>query len=481
MSRPDRQVEVAVVGGGISGLTCGFWLKRAGRSVVVLERSAEPGGSVRTLRQDGWTFELGPNTITDASGVVERLCAAAGLQSRQIEAGTGARNRYIYKRGNKSDRSEESGRLIPLPLSPLAFAATPLLPLRAKLRLFREPFIPPRRDESEESVADFVRRRLGREVLENFVGPFISGVYAGDPERLSVRWAVRRIHALERDHGSLIRGALARRKGPAPGGKLISFKRGLAEISEALAATLEGDLLLRTRATRLRHAPPHFEVETMDEDGRHVSLRASRVILASPADAVAPLLEGLAPGRGSPFAEIPYAAVVSVALGLPDGPFARQLDGFGFLAPRVENLAILGCLFSSSLFEGRTPPRGVALTVLAGGATQPELVQMPEGELMETVARDLRRALGPLPEPVFTHVTRWPRAIPQYNIGHGRFVELARSLEEAFPGLHLAGNLLHGISVSDCIAGVRARMNRARPRLWPPRPDSGRAPENAFA
>ena len=125
------------------------------------------------------------------------------------------------------------------------------------------------------------------------------------------------------------------------------------------------------------------------------------------------LLEGLAPGRGACFAEIPYAAVVSVALGLPDGPFARQLDGFGFLAPRIENLDILGCLFSSSLFEGRTPPRGVALTVLAGGATQPELVQMPEGELMETVARDLRRALGPLPEPVFTHVTRWPHEWPR--------------------------------------------------------------------
>ncbi len=246
MSQPDRQVEVAVVGGGISGLTCGFWLKRGGRSVVVLERSAEPGGCVRTLRQDGWIFELGPNTITDASGVVERLCAAAGLQSRLIEAGTGARNRYIYKRGNGSDGSQESGRLIPLPLSPLAFAGTPLLPLRAKLRLFREPFIPRRREETEESVADFVRRRLGREILENFVGPFVSGVYAGDPERLSIRWAVRRIHALERDHGSLIRGALARRKGPAPGGKLISFKRGLAEINEALAASLGGDLRLGT-------------------------------------------------------------------------------------------------------------------------------------------------------------------------------------------------------------------------------------------
>jgi oxygen-dependent protoporphyrinogen oxidase len=262
---------------------------------------------------------------------------------------------------------------------------------------------------------------------------------------------VRRIHALEREHGSLIRGALARRKGPAPAGKLISFPRGLAELTEGLAAALEGDLLLRTRATKLRRAPSHFELETISEDGRPATLRASRVILASPADAVAPLLEGLAPGQGAPLAEIPYAPVVSVALGFPQGPFARHVNGFGFLAPRVENLAILGCLFSSSLFDDRTPPGGVALTVLAGGATQPELAGMPEGELLETIARDLHRALGLLPDPIFTHVTRWPRAIPQYNLGHGRFVELARSLERAFPGLHLSGNCLHGISLADCI------------------------------
>jgi oxygen-dependent protoporphyrinogen oxidase len=300
-----------------------------------------------------------------------------------------------------------------------------------------------------------VRRRLGQPYLDTLVGPFVSGVYAGDPEKLSVRWAVKVIHGLEQEHGSLIRGALARRKGPAPGGRLVSFPEGLEELPRALARSLGTDLYLNAEVTGLAQANGGFLLETKEQGGIG-RLRAERVILAAPADAASRLLSALGPSERCDLAGIPYAPVVSVALGFRDQNLGARLKGFGFLVPRVEDLTILGCLFSSSLFEGRAPEGCVALTVLVGGATQPEILQMDEAALLAMVLRDLRKALGALPDPIFRHVTRWPRAIPQYNLGHGRFVEAARLLEEAFPGIHVGGNLLEGVSLADCIRNARS-------------------------
>ncbi|MDP3939672.1 MAG: protoporphyrinogen oxidase [Deltaproteobacteria bacterium] len=456
MRKSESPVEFAIVGGGISGLACAFWLKRAGRSVKVLERTERPGGCIRTLRRDGWLFELGPNTITTSGGAVDRLVADAGLAGERLAAGQASGKRYIYKAAGGT------GRLLALPTTPPAFIGTAILPLRAKLRLLREPFIPrPRPDAPEESVADFVRRRLGQEYLDYLVGPFVSGVYAGDPEKLSLRWAVRAIHGLEQDHGSLIRGALARRKGPAPHGALVSFRDGLETLPRALAATLDGDLLLGTEVSAIGRDDGNFLLETRAKGGAGEGrLRAEQLVLAAPADVVTTLLAPSMPEAGKGFAAIPYAPVVSVALGFRDKALAGRVDGFGFLAPRVEGLCVLGCLFSSSLFPGRAPRDCVGLTALAGGATQPELVGMPEEPLMEMILADLRKALGPLPDPVFRHVTRWPRAIPQYELGHGRFVSLARDLEDRVPGLHIAGNILNGISVADCVENAARLCER---------------------
>lgn len=452
MSIPDQRVAIAIVGGGVSGLTCGFRLKQAGQSVRLLERTHRPGGCVKTLRKDGWIFELGPNTITDATGAIARLCDAVGIGARLVEARREADRRFIYKKAARGAGAPGGrGNLILLPVSPPAFFTSNILPLRAKLRLFLEPFIPPRRGGAEESVGDFVRRRLGQPWLDYLVGPFVSGVYAGDPEKLSMQWAVKTIHGIEQAHGSLIRGALARRKGPAPKGRLISFPEGLEELTGALAGMLGQDLHLETEVRALDRSPEGFVLHTRAADGSEARLHAREVVLAVPADVAGRLLSGLAPGRGDALAEIPYSPVVSVALGFQDPDLAARVNGFGFLVPRVEGLGILGCLFSSSIFDDRAPPGAVGLTALVGGATAPEALEMEEEDLLAMVLRELRKALGPLPDPVFRHVARWPRAIPQYNLGHGRFVALAHSLQQEFPGLHVAGNILHGISLSDCI------------------------------
>lgn len=439
MSASGASLDAVVVGAGITGLTAAFRLARAGARVAVVEAGDRIGGAIETWRDDGWLFELGPNTVLDNQPAVGELIADAGLGDERLAAEPAGKRRYLWK----------GDRLVPLPSGPPGFLTTPLFPLGAKLRLLREPWIAPvpaaEDGGREESIADFVRRRLGQDLLDYAVGPFVSGVYAGDPERLSVRWAVRKIWALEQEHGSLIRGALAKRKGPAPGGAMISFHNGLETLPRRLAAAIGegGDggsgLYLHTPCHRVVHDAGGFKIEA-----EGFALAADRVVLAVPADAAAELLADATGGDSRIFAEVPYAPVAVVSLGFRRDDVAHPLDGFGFLAPRKESLRLLGCLFPSSLFPGRAPAGHVALSAFAGGRTDPEVVGWDDRRLLELVTGELRQALGLRGDPVAARVRRWPRAIPQYEIGHGRFVELARRIEADLPGLAVAGNFTGG-------------------------------------
>jgi len=440
-SQPTERVNALVVGGGISGLAAAFELKRGGLTVAVLEASDRVGGAMETLAAEGWRFELGPSTVLESHASVGRLIADCGLAAEKLTASPAARRRYLWK----------DGRLVPLPAGPLGFLATPLFPPAAKLRLLREPWVPRPAGDVEETVAAFVRRRLGPAFLDYAVGPFVSGVYAGDPERLSVRWAVPKIAALEREHGSLIRGALARRKGSAPRGLMISFRSGLEELPRCLAREI-GDVRTGVACTRLRRADGGgFVAETAAG-----TIAAERVVLAVPADVAARLLDELTAGRSRALAEIPYAPVAVAGLGYRRADVAHPLDGFGFLAPRREGLRILGCLFSSAVFPERAPAGHVALSAFLGGRTDPEAAGLGDDEIFRLILGDLRQALGITGEPVFRHLRRWPRAIPQYEVGHGRFVALAREIEESLPGLAIGGNFLSGVSVPDCIENAVA-------------------------
>jgi oxygen-dependent protoporphyrinogen oxidase len=431
--------DVVVVGAGISGLTAAFHLVKAGLDVAVIEASDRVGGAIRTRREGPWICERGPNTVLESRPAVGRLIREAGLEDDRVVAGGGAKRRYLFK----------DGRLQPLPSGPAGFLTTPIFPLSAKLRLLREPWIRRPPGEREESISEFVRRRLGDSFLDYAVGPFVSGVYAGDPDRLSVRWAVSRIYALERDHGSLIRGALAKRKGPQPGGGMISMDRGLDTLPVRLAQVV-GDVRTGSPCQAVRSEKGVLRVAT--EGGE---IEARDVILAVPADALARLLDELTGARSRAFAEIPYSPVVVASYGFRREDVAHPLDGFGFLVPQKEarrsSMRILGSLFPSSLYHGRAPEGHVTITAFAGGRTDPGLVELADDALDALMLGDLDRALGLRGEPVFRDLARWPRAIPQYEVGHGRFVELARGIEKEIPGLHLSGNFVGGVSVPDCI------------------------------
>lgn len=440
--------DTLVVGAGISGLTVAFHLARKGRSPVVLESSGTVGGAIQTLRRDGWIFEQGPNTVLSSRPAVGRLIETAGLEKRTLHAAPSGKRRYLWK-GN---------RLHALPSGPPGFLTTPLFSLGAKLRLLKEPWIGRPPEGTEESIAQFVRRRLGRQFLDYAVGPFVSGVYAGDPERLSVRWAVSRIWSLEHEHGSLIRGALARRKGPQPSGGMISMDSGLDTLPHGLAERIEasgGRVLTDTPCHALRKVDGGYEADTPEG-----TFRARRLVLAVPADAAAELLAEITGGESLPIAEIPYAPVVVASYGFRRTDVRHPLDGFGFLAPRKESLRPLGCLFPSALFPDRAPDGHVALAAFAGGRTDPEILDLDDEELHRVLLEDLDRALGFEGEPVFRELRRWPRAIPQYEVGHGRFVELAEQIEDDHAGIYLSGNWTGGVSVPDCIQSATELAER---------------------
>lgn len=448
-------LDALVIGAGLTGLAAAWGLARQGRRVVVLEASPRVGGAVATWRvatpEGDWLFELGPNTVVEKGAGLPTLVKEAGLTGERLVAAPTGRRRYVWK----------GGALVPLPASPPALLATRLVSARAKLRLLREPWIRRPTDGREESIADFVRRRLGPEVLDYAVGPFVSGVWAGDPERLSVPWTLPALVALEREHGSLLRGLLARRKaagqgggtgegrrrsGPGPGGPLVSFRSGLEALPRALAAGLEVRTSTPALAVRPLETGPGFAVATAAGE-----VTARHLIVTADSAAAADLLSVASGGASRLLAEIASAPVAVVALGFRRQDVSHPLDGFGFLAPRREDLRILGCLFPSQLFPGRAPAGHVALSAFAGGRTDPEIVGRDDASLLALVLADLGRALGVRGEPAISRVHRWPRAIPQPELGHGRFADLARGLEERLPGLHLAGSWLGGVAVPDCV------------------------------
>jgi len=446
----STDADVAILGGGISGLTAGFWLRHRGLKVHLFESSERPGGCITTWAKEGFLFELGPNTVLNNALEIDALCETAGILGRRLTANPASKRRFIVR----------GGKLVPLPNNPAAFLFTSLFSLKTKLGLLKEPFVRPAPRDVEESIATFVRRRLGEEMLQYAVGPFVSGVYAGDPEKLSVQHAVPKIYALEENYGSLIKGAIAKKKGPAPAGGLFSFPEGLAVLPRTLAERLEEGYHPGHSVSRVDRSEDGFLITATGPRNENVTLKSRAVICALPAAAASQALLPLGGEFPGSIRSLPYADVALVCLGFRREDVVHPLDGFGCLAPEVEGRHFLGCLFTSSLFPGRAPEGHVALSVFLGGAVHPERASEEESTLLKKVLKDVDDLLGLKGSPVLTRVERWRPAIPQYNLGHGAFKEAAKILEAANPGLFLSGNLLYGVSVGNCIANAKAVADR---------------------
>lgn len=448
MFPPVSPARVAVLGAGITGLTAAWHLARAGFEPLVFEKSPRVGGAIGAVKSDGWLHELGPNTLLEGSAEVAAFIDAAGLAGRRLYAAPAAKQRYIVR----------DGRLVAMPASPAAFLATGLFSWRAKLGLLGEPWRPRGPADREESVAEFVVRRLGREFLDYAVNPFVAGVYAGDPAQLSVRHGFPKLLTLEQQHGSLIRGALARRNASGgPKGRIFSFPNGLAELPEALAQALGPDAIrLRATVRCVRRTAAGWEIDC-DHDGVARREPCAAVVCALPADALAALSFDGVPAAPALQAlrDIRHPPVASVFTGFRREDVRHALDGFGALMPEVERGMILGTLFSSTLFPGRAPEGHVALTSFVGGMRDPALAALDDGEILRVVQAELDRLLGLQAPPVFTRVQRWPRAIPQYTLGYQRFKDAIAATEASAPGLFIGGNCRDGISLANCIESGR--------------------------
>lgn len=447
-------IPVAVIGGGITGLTAAFRLRERGIDVTLYEAGDRTGGVIRTVREDGYLAECGPNTILETSPRIGELIRDAGLEERRLYSDPGAENRYILRRGKP----------VLLPASLPAFFATPLFSPGAKARLLAEPFIGRSPEDAEESLAQFVTRRIGKEFLDYAINPFVAGVYAGDPARLSVKHAFPKLHALEQRYGSLIRGQILgarerKRRGTVSkqNAKKISFDEGLQVLTDALRRKLGESVRLQTPVRRLEKAPSGWRV-IEETEGKTEGKEFEAVLLALPAYRLADLEFETASGLTfSPLAEIHHPPVASVVFGFRRENVAHPLKGFGTLIPEVEGFNILGTIFSSSLFPGRAPGGHVTLTSYIGGTRAPGLATGDSEQLFGLTLEDLRRIYGIKGEPVFRRSFLHAKAIPQYDVGYGRFKELMSRAEEESPGLFLAGHCRDGISLGDSIvSGVEA-------------------------
>ncbi len=434
-----------MVGAGISGLVCAYALRKAGIDAQIIESSANPGGVICSRRRDGYLLEFGPQSFNATPSILD-LCRELHIDNQLLQAPHGA-PRFVLV----------NNELRKVPMSPPAFLTSSLFSATTKWQVLRDFFGHSSPPDINESVAAFTRRKFSPELLEKLVGPFVSGIYAGDPETLGLRSAFPQVFEAEKFSGSVIRG-LRNRKDPGAGEKptLQSFCDGVQTLTAALAANLGPALRCGAEARSVRLTSGSLTASTFEvsivANGQEETITTNQLIVATPASQAGALLHRVNPHFESVLKQFEYVPVAVVSLAYPKAAIRNSLHGFGFLVPRSSGVRILGTVWNSSLFPGRAPENHVLLTSFVGGATDTQAASLPAAELVATVHRELAGILGiSQQQPAFSHVEIWPRAIPQFNIGHSQRLSDLALLQSRFPGLWLVGNYLHGPSLGVCV------------------------------
>jgi oxygen-dependent protoporphyrinogen oxidase len=437
--------RIVVAGGGIAGLVAAYTLQQEAErrsislDVVCLEAGPEAGGHARTIAEDGFLVERGPNGFLDRGADTMALIEELNLQSRLVEASGSAKRRFILA----------GGRLRQVPESPPALIASDAIGWRGKLRLLGEPWASAPPAGKDETVFEFAERRLGREAAETFVDTAVAGISGGDSRALSVRSQFPVLKDMERDHGSLLKAMLARKK--TPRARLLGFDRGMSTITSELSARLNG--AIHTNA-------PIDGIDTLQGSWRvnlvnGASFVADRIVVALPSHAASRVLAGVDRDLSAPLASIPYANLMMVAMAYRASDVARPLDGYGYLVTRDQGLSTLGVLWESSIFPERAPAGWVLLRVMLGGARRPDVTALDDRSLAELAVAEAAGVLGLSGPPERHWVCRWPAAIAQYTVGHDARRSEINRLAGAHPGLHLCGTAYDGVSFNDAVASAR--------------------------
>jgi protoporphyrinogen/coproporphyrinogen III oxidase len=450
----DR-IEALVIGAGISGLATAYALQKAGIATRVVEAAARPGGVIQSVKRGGYLLECGPQSFS-GSGSISAMCRDLGILEERVLADPKA-PRYVLI----------DGKLQNVPMGP-GLLTSSFMSGGTRTAILRDIFGKSDSPEPDESVASFIRRKFSPTLLDRLVGPFVSGIYAGDPEKLSLRAAFPILYEAEKAAGSITRGVfkvMKQRKAangtqpqaPKEKATLQTFRDGNETLIHGIAARLGERLTCGLVVTKIEvldsgQEPKagRFRVSLRGPRGEE-NLETERVVLSVPTEAAGRLLEALDPGFGAQLGAIAYSGVAVVSLGYRTQDVGDSLAGFGFLVPRSSGLSILGTVWNSSLFPGRAPEGQALLTSFVGGATNPGAMNKSPEQLAAQVHREMTPLLGLRKEPVFSNVTIWPRAIPQYNLGHTARIAALESLRARFPGLYFSGNYLNGPAIGTCV------------------------------
>jgi protoporphyrinogen/coproporphyrinogen III oxidase len=435
--------SVGIVGGGIAGLSAAWKLSELGIPFTLYESSTRLGGMIGSAIREGFLVERGPSTMLQTTPELSHLISALGIEHRRVFPNPQTKRRYVVK----------GRRLRALPESGLDLVRTPLLSSSGKARVLLELVVRKRAGQDEESLSHFVERRLGREVLDYFVDPFVAGVFAGEPSRLSVAYAFPKLHKLEQDYGSLIVGSLlgARARSRSAdksklSARMFSFDGGMQVLVDALVSNLKPSVQLGASAAALDRTDSGWQIEF----SHGATKTHDAVLLCAPAHQIARMRENSRFALGF-LRTIVYPPIARVTLGFRREQIRDPLNGFGLLTPAKEELNSLGIFFSSSLFEGRAPEGHVALNVLLGGSRNPDICGSSTDTIVQAALADVRCLLAAEGEPVFQSASIIARSIPQYELGFGNTKQAMQEFERSSPGLFLAGSYRDGISVSDAI------------------------------
>lgn len=454
----EKKMKVAVVGGGIAGLATAYYLQEHARrqnktvEYVLVESCPNLGGKIVSAREQGFVVEGGPDSfITQKTSALE-LCRALGLGNDLIGTNDVARQVFVWSRGKLRMMPEGVMLIIPTRIGP--FVKSSLVSWPGKLRMGMDVFIPPRRDNGDESLAHFVRRRLGAEALDRIAEPMIAGIYVADAEDLSLRSTFPRFLDMEQKYGSLLRGVLAQKRVPNPPAPrsstsmFMTLRGGLQELVEALAAQLDpASVLLNRSVVKVTREEAGYGLVL--SGGEHT--RADALVLATPAYTSADLIEPIDSKLASSLRSIRYVSTATVSLGYRRDEVGHSLQGFGFVVPRSEKRKIIACTWSSTKFDYRAPEGHVLVRTFIGGAQAEHLAEQDAGVLAQMAREELRAMMGITATPVLTKVYRWSKANPQYAVGHqGRIEQLDRAVS-GHRGLYLVGSAYRGVGIPDCI------------------------------
>jgi protoporphyrinogen/coproporphyrinogen III oxidase len=468
-------MDVAIIGGGIAGLSAAYEFQRHGIAAQVFEAGPRPGGVILTERFDGWVIDAGPDSLLVQKPAAVSLCRELGIADRLVSTLT-PRTAYVMRDGRLHPLAE--GSFLGFPLKFSALARSPLFSIAGKVRVACEMFVPsgvgrdPRSGSGEdESIASFVRRRFGEEAVDYLADPLLAGIHAGDAERLSVRALFPRLIEAERQAGSVLRAFRALRVKPSPQGAFVSLPGGTGELIDALAAALaSGIVALNARVTSVERTARGWRVtaggaalnaDAAGPDLARSSFEARALVFATPAYVTGALLRAHDTSLAALCEAVPYASTATVAFGYRADQVAHPMRGSGFVVPRVERRALLAGTWVTSKWPGRAPEGHVLLRGFLGGGRDPQRLESSDAELIDIARRELSALLGITGDPLFARLFRWTRQSPQYEVGHLQRVAAIDQRLAALPGVFVTGSGFRAIGIPDCIADGRATAGRA--------------------